>query len=588
VAPPAPVEAPAPEHVQEEPVAAQQTPTAEAPAEEPAPLEHPPTDLPWDLVHAQMLADGVRTALRFRRAQREHDRPFGATVPPLDPAAAAVYAAAALGADRSGAQFLDRAVRMLGDTPPTVRAARLTADAVEFALAAPNPEPPAPFTAADEGRRWVLPLSAAAGGRRGAGGLPGLVSLGRDRSGWVLADLLAPGGPVAILGDPRAGRLVAMAMGLELATKRWSDDLRVTMVGFGLTAPTIDHRLQVADRLEEVVDDLVRRVIDGRGTDGRPPAPEFLVLASPPPAPQFELLRHLTSPDARARLGLLVVGASRYDRWRFELDGQGVLHCRELGLAVGAQALSVATAAALGDLVAAETGSVLPEPRSGARVPWPDTPRPVDIAGTEVVVRLFGEPRLDGPRGTLDADPVTVEIVAFLALHGTASPEEIAGAVFPFGVTETELRMALKVVTEVLATTPSGHPGLLEYDDGSLELTADVQADWHLFVELGRSGRGRAALELLTSGPPPGPEVRDDDGYGWLPGAPLSRTMPGVVVDTAHEEAVRALQAGRADLAAVAASAALRLFPLSQLLRQDLETALGGLRPDSPLRTVGA
>jgi hypothetical protein len=586
---------------EEPPAAAPEEPPAAAPeepedAEEPpvadgerAPLEHPPADLPWDLVHAQMLADGVRTALRFRRAQREHDRPFGAAVPPLDPAAAAVCAAVVLGADRSGARLLDRAVRALGDAPPVVRSARLTADAVEFALAAPQFQPPAPFVAGDAGHRWVLPLAAPETGGRGTGALPGLVSLGRDRSGWVLADLLAAGGPVAILGDPRAARLVALAVGMELATKRWSDDLRVTMVGFGLTAPTVDDRLHVADRLDDVLDDVVRRVLDGRADDGRPPVPEFLVLAEPPPAAPAELLHRLTAAGGRSGPGVLVVGAGRHDRWRFELDGRGVLHCRELGLAVGAQALSTATAAALGDLAAAESGSLPADVPAGApgRVAWPDPPRPVDPAGTEVVVRLFGAPRLDGPQGPLEARPVTVELVALLALRGTATAQEVARAVFPFGITGAELRTELEVVAGVLATAPSGRPGLLEHEDGRLELTADVQADWHLFVELGRSGRGRAALELLAVDAPP-PRAGDDDGYGWLPGTALGRSVPGIVADTAHEEAQRALASGRPDLAAVAASAGLRAVPLSRLLREDLDRALDALRPERPLRPVGA
>lgn len=533
-------------------------------------LEHPPADLPWDLVHARLLADGLRSTLALRRSLREQDRPFGAGVLPLDAAAAAVDTAAELGADRWGAQCVDAAARLLPVPAPPVVAVRLLPDVVELALATTgHGPPPAPFTADTDGRTWRLPRDPAVIGGVDAArpsALPGLVSMGRDRGGWVLLDLAAARGMVALRGDTRATRMVATAIALELLTSRWSERSRVTMIGFGRAYAGLDPRLIVADRIDQVIDDVVSHAMQGA-------APQFVVLAQPPPTPVYDLLRNLAERDKGAEFGVLVVGGGSDDRWVLDLDPEGVLGCEALGITVGAQALSTATAAAVVRLIRAETAS---EPAdTGRPEPAPDLPRPVDPDSTEVVVRLFGEPGLDGPDGSLDADPVTVEIVAFLAVHGMAAPQEIAAAVFPFGVPEGDLQMVLKVVVELLATTSSGQPGLLQYDDGTLELTADVHADWHLFVHHVGAGRVDDALELLgRAGAAHGRAATSGARYGWLASVPLARSLPGFVADVAHQQVDRRLATGRPDLAAVAASAGLQAQPYSMMLRVDLQRSL--------------
>lgn len=541
-------------------------PVEDQPGDEPAaPLEHPAADLPWDLVHARVLAEGVRTMLLLRRGRREHDRAVGAFVRPLDPAAAAVGTAAELGADRRGAASIDRAVRALPDPPPSVAAARLLPDAVEFVLGVADPSAPAPFTADATGRRWTVQRYADHGAIADPR-LPGLVSLGRDRSGWTMLDLT--GAVSVITGEVRAARMVATAIGLELVVNRWAAGSRVVMVGFGRTFADTDPRLIVADCVEQVLDDVVRHARESG------PA-QFVVLAAPPPAAADELLRRLTGPGVAARLGVLVVGGATEGRRVLALDSDGVLTCAQLGIAVGAQALSSATAGALARLVAAESGDE-PPPASGA-APAPELPRDVDPDATALTVRLFGDVGLDSPDGPLGADPVTVEIVTFLALRGAATQQEIAQAVFPFGVPDADLRMAVKVVVEVLATVSLGDPGLLEHDDGRLELTADVQADWHLFVRLAESGREPEALELLSRAAAKRTGATHGAPYAWLIGVPITRALPGYVADVAHGQVSRRLAERRADLAAVAATAGLQAQPFSQVLRDDLQRALRAL-----------
>lgn len=539
---------------------------ADGPGESTAPPEYPPAHLPWDLVHSRLLADGVRTSLVLHRSQRDHYRAPHVAVRPLDAAAAAVDIAAELGADRAGALCLDRAVRLLPSPPPPVVASRLLPEVVEFLLATPDPRPPAPFTPDATGARWSVRRGDCVDTGAGAAALPGLVSVGPDQAGWVLIDLLAARGIVALDGETAAARMVATALALELAMKRWSGQLRVVMVGFDHPFGELHPRLVVADRLDEVLDDVI-----GRAGDDSVDTPDFLVLAQPPSRVEYDVLRRLTG-GARSTLGVLVVGRGHGDRWVWALGPDGVLTCPEIGVAVGAQALSSDTAAALARLVHAESGS---DPAGQQTV----RPRSVDPDGVEVVVRLFGELALDGPDGVLEADSLTVEIIAFLALRGAVEQAEIAAAVFPFGVSEADLRAELAAVVDVLATAPSGHPGLLEHDDGRLELTQDVQTDWHLFVAFGRAGRSADALGLLSRAAPggrsPGP---DGAWFSWLGSEPLARAVPGIVADAAHDLVEQHLSADRPDLAAVAAGAGLRAQPLSQVLRDDLQRSLQAMQ----------
>jgi hypothetical protein len=571
---PPPVEPPPVEPPPVEPPTVEPEPPADVAAETSvigsvdAVLDHPPADLPWDLVHGRLLAAGLLDTVAVHRAQREYHRPSGSVAPPLDPSAARVLNAAELGADRAGAEFLGRALRSIpAASMPAVRLARLRPGALELELVVPHALAPEAFAVDPTGRSWTVSRAARLDPVPDASPPAGLVSIGQDRTGWVLVDLAAAGGVVGVAGDARAARLVAMAVGLELALKRSSDESRVTMVGFGTDLDGLDQRLQCADRLTDVLDGLQRRAEDPE----RHAVPEFLVVADQPSAQLYERLRRMATPDGDepgAGVGVLVVGGSRYDAWTFDLDAGGVLSCPELDVTVGAQALSTATVDAIAKLLAAEGGSVENPPAELPEPPRPVTPVP------EVVVRLFGLPRLDGPDGPLDVDPLSVEIVAYLALHGISSPRDIAAAVFPFGTTEADLRTSLKAVVEALGRAPSGQPGLLEYDNGDLALTDDVQCDWHLFGARCAAGRLHDALALLDPGiENERPAIVRAGGYCWLGGVPLARALPGQVADVAHAVVAEAIRDGRSAAAVAAATVGLRVQPFSRTSRADLESA---------------
>ena len=226
-------------------------------ATRPAP-DHQSPDL-LGLLGAGLLAAGIGTALaRARTVQRRH-RPTGAPVP--RPAPALLHAESQLRvlAEPDDRDFLDTALRslpvLLGDTPPPpVTHARLSATRLTLHLAAPAPNPPAPFTSPDGGHTWTvdhdaaLPLTPATAGTVPAP-YPGLVPLGHDTDGLLLVDLHAHR-TLAVTGDHEQALGVLRWAAAELAVTDTADDPHLTLVGFGAElAPLDPERLSHADTL---------------------------------------------------------------------------------------------------------------------------------------------------------------------------------------------------------------------------------------------------------------------------------------------------------------------------------------------------
>ncbi len=81
---------------------------------------------------------------------------------------------------------------------------------------------------------------------------PGLVSLGTADTGRVLIDLEAAHGVISVVGEQAVAALSALAV--ELVTNRWSDTMKVTLVGFGQELRAIaPERVSVAASLAEVL-----------------------------------------------------------------------------------------------------------------------------------------------------------------------------------------------------------------------------------------------------------------------------------------------------------------------------------------------
>jgi nucleoid-associated protein YgaU len=572
-------------------------------AAEPAPERSP--QIPWDLVAAELLAAGLLEALIALRRRRSRLRRPGAEVAQPDAEAAGVEVAVRLGADPAGADYLDRALRTLAralgaqDRPvPELYAARLSESALELLLAVPQEPAPAPFTTENGGARWVLdrstPLPAADGV---AAPLPGLVSLGGDGHGRVFVDLEAAGGAVCVAGDLDRARSVVAAAAVELVTNRWSDDMRVTLVGFGSAlAPVSEERLRCVDSLAEVIEGVTDRlsasrlaltasgvdsVLTGRvrGLPGDGLTPDFLVLAAPPDEDQLAELQEWARSARRAPLGILIAGDVPSARWRFAIDERGVLDTGVLGISVGAQLLTARSYAALARLLRSEATALAAD--RAAAVSWPapaeeppvapELPRRVDPdVEPAVLVRVFGEPAVTGaPPGT----PLALEIVSYLALTGGVTPRTLAASIWPYGVTVAEREATLARVGDWLGTDAAGRPRLRRDEDGRLRLADDVQLDWHLFVALAERGRDEDVLRALELARGPLVEPRLPRRYAWVARERVAHQLPAYVVDVAHRAAAGYLAAGRADGAVAAARAGLRVDPLSGQLWDDLVAA---------------
>ncbi len=498
----------------------------------PEPAGYPPAQLAWDLVHARLLADGLTDTLDGLRERRHQHRPEGLNVPLPDAGAVMVEESAHVGADPAGAGFLELALRLFADvcgtrdTPwPEIVSAHLDEDRLELRFAAPDREPVAPFEASESGSRWFLDRRTALDDVPDVSPrLPGLVSLGPDHFGRLLVNLPA-GGVISLEGAPAGCRLVALAIAVELVVKRWSEAPLVNLVGFGAELAEFSPRLRYNARISQVLD--------------RPVRGDVVVLAEPPTDAALAALRVGAGSDWFSAPAVIVIGEHRRARWRLQLSPAGLLSCPELDFTVGAQALSEQTAAALARLASTERTTELPAVRSSTVL----VPRPVDADAAEVVLRLFGEPCLTRGAEVVTATARSVEIVAFVGVLGGRTPDEIAAALWPHGVDRHTVHTALYEAAMTLGDSAAGLP-LLRLGD-TVELAAEVQVDWHLFVAAAGAGDDAAALALLRRSDP----RRGLRHYPWMARSPLVRQLPGYVVDVAsrHDRRRNEIEARRGD-----------------------------------------
>jgi hypothetical protein len=443
--------------------------------------------------------------------------------------------------------------------------------------------------------------------------LPGLVSLGGDGHGRIFVDLESAGGAICVAGDLDRARSVVAAAAVELVTNRWSDDMRVTLVGFGSAlAPISEERLRCVDSLDEVVEGITDRLSAGRqelsasgidsvltgrvrGLRGDGVTPDFLVLAGPPAPEQLAELQDWARSARRAPLGILIAGEVPTARWRFEIDDRGMLDTGVLGVTVGAQLLTARSYAALARLIRAEAAVAEPEPTAAPPPVWapvsgaqaataqepadelvlPGLPRPVDPdREPAVLLRIFGEPAMDGTDRLLPGTPLALEIAGFLALSGGVTPRALAASVWPYGVTVAERDATLARVGDWLGTDADGQARLRLDEDGRLRLSDDVQLDWHLFVALADRGDESDVLRALELARGPLVEPHLPRRYTWIVRDPVAHEMPAFVADVAHRAATGYLAAGRLDGAIAAARAGLRVEPASGVLWDDLVQAI--------------
>lgn len=222
----------------------------------------------WDAIFAGggvLLAAGIfTTLLQHRRRQFRNRRPgrtISAATAELIPAEKALITHGPAGL--ADVKFLDHALRSLSAATatdpdarlPEVVAVRMVGDQLDVRLAAPHPTaPPAPWTADESGCWWSVSVSdelpvSDTNAEQYLAPYPTLVAVGHEPTGgrWLL-DLEAAGA-LALTGDPDRCLDLGRFLAAELAVNAWSDQLSVTMVGFGdeLVALNPDRLLYTTD-----------------------------------------------------------------------------------------------------------------------------------------------------------------------------------------------------------------------------------------------------------------------------------------------------------------------------------------------------
>ena len=579
-----------------------------------------PAAWPYELSAASLLAAGVLAALGRNRRQRLWQRGFGRRLVAPAGDAAMAEAALRLGADDPAVQLLDTSLRQLsaglarhGKTPPTVFAAHLGGEHLDLWIAPSDPEPPAPWQAVDGGQVWRLPVAAAAS-LDGAGALapyPGLVSLGMNDTGRIMVDLEVAHGLISLRGPADTVRSALAALAVELVTNRWSDRMRVTLVGFGegldLIAP---DRVVLAGTLEEALPELEQRgaeldgqlsawgidsVLTGRSVMNNADAwaPHYLIMGVPPTPEQAERLLAVARTRHRTALGLVVAGDVPGASWTWDVTAEGRLQAGVLGFDVAAQLLPAAQYSAVVSLFRDSHGDAPLTPPAVGEAPaahlQPGAPVVVEVG-------LLGPAIVSAP-GPVEPDRLAqaTELVAYLAAHPAGVHMNVlSGALWPRGVTQEVRDAAVARVRRWLGTDHAGQANLVTDPDGRLHLGPDVRVDWRVFRGLiARASQGadaataaeclQQALNLVRGQVLDG---RDPARYGWLSAADFGYEVTALVADTAHSLSALRLTWGDAVGAMDAARAGLRLAFDDEMLWRDLLRGAHATGQEPVLRAV--
>jgi hypothetical protein len=586
---------------------------------------------PYELSAASLLAAGVLAALGRRRREQLWQRAFGRRIAGPDPDAALAEKALRLGADDPAVRMLDTGLRYLsrqlaaaGKTPPTVFAAHLGQENLDLWIAPPDPNPPRPWQPADGGQVWRLPFAAIAGldkaeanGSTGLAPYPGLVSLGTNESGRILVDLEVAHGLIAVRGPRPVVQAALSALAVELVTNRWSDQMRVTLIGFGDGLAEISpERVEVVRNLDEILPDLERRagqvrdamasagidsVLTGRsrGSDADSWAPHYLIMGVPPTQVQAERLLALARSRYRMGFGYVIAGDVRGATWTWDLSPEGRLSAAVLGFDLEAQLLPPEQYAAVVKLFrGAAAGADVPLAVLSAATAVP--PGHLDpAAAMPVEIGLLGQVAVQAP-GPLEPDRLALatELVVYLAAHPDGVHTNVlAGAVWPRGVSPEVRDAALSRVHAWLGTDAAGQPNLLTDAEGRLRLGPGARIDWQVFLALfarasqaasasdadAEAGYLERALSLVRGQFLDG---RDAARYAWLATDEIEYEVTAAVADAAHRLAGLRLAAGDPDGSMAAARAGLRLAFNDELLWRDLLTGAHATGQEHVLRAV--
>lgn len=543
------------------------------------------------LLGGGLVLAGVVTALTAKRG------PFGTP--------GEAEGALRLAANAGRASFLDRALRILAEgrvaqaqPMPDLSVVYLDDDQVIAHVVGDVAAPPAPWRAAADGKSWTARAAELDGlAATAPAPYPALVNIASSHGFDVLIDLEYASGLIAVGGDAAVGREVVMSSVVDLATHPWSDNVEVTMVGFGddISDVAPDRVRAVAD-LDEALDRVeaqvgqassllarlgVSGVLTGRGTARHPElTPRVVVTSAPPTAEQTQRIRAISS-GGRTAFAAVCVGDAPGARWRFAVDRTGHLDLGVLGINGDARRYTVEGHAQVRALLqqavadAAERTLVVREAAPASLTA--EQVRPAAAAGRDaaVVVSVLGPVTVTAPGPIADARrPLLTELVVMAALHPAGLHEAVVvSGLWPRGVSDDVVARTIAEAQDWLGTDVAGNPRLARTDDGLWRLADDVYVDWaDLQAAALAEGPGQAAalsrgLGLARgeafSAVPPG-------RYTWLTFHRVARDTRALVASMASRAAALLAAAGDRGAADTALRQGLVLVPAAEMLWRDL------------------
>ena len=394
---------------------------------------------------------------RYRRRQFRQRTP-GRTVA-ATPAGLAATEKALLAAGSPAipdVTWLDQALRGImhtlsrepGARLPDLVAARVAADEILLVLATPHAQPPSPWTCDPDGTHWTLARDAdlqydAAERAYHFAPFPALASIGYTPSGesWLID--LERVSAMSLRGDPERCLYLARVLAAELAPNPWSEQIHVTLVGFGHEMAELNpSRLSYTDDLHDAISQLWTRfeqlseLSERAGVDalaGRLGniasdawTPQVLIIGPSSNGAHPEELDALLAAQrhqpTRLPIAVIVTDNSEHPpaaRWELHLDDEGRLRVPSLGLEMLVQQLPADEAGPLAQLIAfAAEASDEPMPASRGDQPW-DTF--IDAAG-EVRPEFY----VAEPAARIHAVATSVSSASEAAVGAAALPDSAA------------------------------------------------------------------------------------------------------------------------------------------------------------------
>ena len=357
-----------------------------------------------------LLAGGVMGALLVQRRRQFRNRRPGRTIastpPELIEVEKAVVSHGRPGLARAG--FLDAALRSLSAAVaadpdgrlPDVVAVRHGGDQLNLRLEAPHTGPvPAPWTVDESGLWWSvsceqeLPVSEANASSYLAP-LPTLAAIGTDDEGYCWLLDLERAGAIALTGDPTRCLDFARFLAAELSVNTWSDQLSVTVVGFGqelvgLNPARLRHSLGLDGAAAVLTGDAVDAidactqtgmdVRTGRVRDvcGDTFMPHVLLVAPHLVGASVrlaDLLQIVATHPGRAAMAIILAGDSALSgqaSWSMHLSEAGRLIVPELGLELTANQLTCDEGLGISQMLSqAAAAADEPMPAAAGDQPW--------------------------------------------------------------------------------------------------------------------------------------------------------------------------------------------------------------------------